>query len=63
LTGNAHMLLTVHDELLFEVDMDAITKTTEVVTDVMSSAALPAVALDIPLVVDSGVGHTWAEAH
>ena len=63
LTDKAHMLLTVHDELLFEVDIDAIVQTTEVVTEVMSSAALPAVALDVPLVVDSGVGKTWSEAH
>ncbi|MBQ27551.1 MAG: DNA polymerase I [Nitrospiraceae bacterium] len=63
LIDKAHMLLTVHDELLFEVDMDAITQTTEVVTEVMVSAALPAVALDVPLVVDSGVGDTWDKAH
>ena len=63
LTDKANMLLTVHDELLFEVEMDAIAQTTEVVSEVMSSAALPAIALDVPLVVDSGVGSTWAEAH
>jgi DNA polymerase-1 len=63
LIDKAHMLLTVHDELLFEVDTEAVTQTTEVITEVMSSAALPAVALDVPLVVDSGVGKTWSEAH
>ncbi len=63
LTDKAHMLLTVHDELLFEVDINVITQTTEVITEIMSSAAFPAVALDVPLVVDSGVGKTWAEAH
>ncbi len=63
LTDKAHMLLTVHDELLFEVDINVITQTTEVITEIMSSAAFPAVALDVPLVVDSGVGKTWSEAH
>ena len=63
LTGKAHMLLTVHDELLFEVEQNAIAQATEVVANVMSAAALPAVSLDVPLVVTSGVGRTWAEAH
>ncbi len=63
LLDKAHMLLTVHDELLFEVDIDAIAQTTKVVTEVMVSAASPAVVLDVPLLVDSGVGSTWAEAH
>ncbi len=63
LDGKAHMLLTVHDELLFEVETDFVEKTISIVTEVMSSAALPSIALDIPLVVDTGVGKTWAEAH
>ena len=63
LTDKARMLLTVHDELLFEVENDAIAQTTEVVTEVMSSAALPSVSLDVPLVVDSGIGETWSAAH
>ena len=29
----------------------------------MEGAALPAVALDVPLVVDAGSGSTWAAAH
>ena len=29
----------------------------------MEGAALPAVALDVPLVVDAGQGASWAEAH
>ena len=30
---------------------------------VMAEAALPAIALDVPLVVDAGQGASWAEAH
>jgi DNA polymerase-1 len=30
---------------------------------VMEAAASPAVALDVPLVVDAGAGATWAAAH
>jgi DNA polymerase-1 len=59
----AVMLLQVHDELIFEVDADAVDKTIETVRGVMESAAHPAVHLDVPLVVDAGQGANWAEAH
>jgi DNA polymerase-1 len=29
----------------------------------METAAVPAVKIDVPLVVDAGEGRTWAEAH
>ncbi|MFQ5623758.1 MAG: DNA polymerase I [Paracoccaceae bacterium] len=57
------MLLQVHDELLFEVPRDAADDTAEAVREVMERACLPAVHLDIPLVVDAGRGANWAEAH
>jgi DNA polymerase-1 len=59
----ARMLLQVHDELLFEVAEEAVEETVARVQAVMSAAALPAVALDVPLVVDAGSGETWAAAH
>ena len=59
----ARMLLQVHDELLFEVAEAAVKETVARVRAVMERAALPAVALDVPLVVDAGVGETWAAAH
>ena len=33
------------------------------VREVMEQAHLPAVALDVPLVVDGGTGANWAQAH
>ena len=33
------------------------------VREVMEGAAAPVVTLDVPLVVDAGVGDSWAEAH
>jgi DNA polymerase-1 len=30
---------------------------------VMENASLPALELDVPLVVDAGVADNWAEAH
>ena len=53
------MLLQVHDELLFEVPHDEVEQTKSLVRSVMESAAV----LDVPLVVDIGVGRNWAEAH
>ena len=59
----AKMLLQVHDELVFEVAEDAVEAVTERVRAVMEAAAEPVLRLDVPLVVDAGVGDTWAEAH
>ena len=59
----ARMLLQVHDELLFEVDEGAVDATVAAVRGVMEGAALPAVALEVPLVVDAGTGQNWAQAH
>ncbi len=53
------MLLTVHDELVFEVAPDEEERLRALVKDRMENA-LP---LDVPLVVDIGVGQTWNEAH
>ncbi|SIO52896.1 DNA polymerase I [Rhodovulum sp. ES.010] len=59
----AKMLLQVHDELIFEVETSAADEVADAVREVMEGAALPAVKLDVPLVVDAGQGANWAEAH
>ncbi|MGR3514225.1 MAG: DNA polymerase I [Paracoccaceae bacterium] len=59
----AKMLLQVHDELLFEVEENAVDALVNIAREVMEGAALPAVALDVPLIVDAGQGDNWAEAH
>lgn len=56
---DARMLLQVHDELVFEVKERDLKLLAEGVRFRMSSAA----ALDVPLVVDIGVGVNWDEAH
>ena len=53
------MLLQVHDELIFDVPEAEVEKTQAVVKQVMEGAA----HLDVPLVVDTGVGDNWDEAH
>jgi len=55
----AKMLLQVHDELIFDVPEKELEKTTSLVKSVMESVA----HLDVPLVVDTGYGKNWDEAH
>ncbi len=53
----AKMLLQVHDELLFEVEPDALQVTTKLIKDTMENC----VKLKIPLLVDIGIGDNWME--
>jgi len=59
----AKMLLQVHDELLFEVEDAAVDDLIETARAVMENAAAPVVHLDVPLIVDTGKGANWSEAH
>ena len=59
----AKMLLQVHDELLFEVENAAVDQLKMVAKEIMEKASLPTIKLDVPLIVDAGVGKNWAEAH
>lgn len=56
---SARMLLQVHDELVFEVPDGEIDATRALVKQVMEAAA----SLDVPLVVETGIGPSWDEAH
>ncbi|MFT0859658.1 DNA polymerase I [Ancylobacter sp. G4_0304] len=60
---SARMLLQVHDELIFEVPDEEIDATLPVVRLVMEQAAMPAVALKVPLKVDARAAQNWDEAH
>ena len=55
---DARMILTVHDELLFEVPEDRAEEVAQVVRDQMQAAA----PLDVPLTVDVGIGENWKDA-
>jgi DNA polymerase-1 len=54
----ARMILTVHDELLFEAPADESDEVAAFVRETMSSA----VKLRVPLDVDVGIGDNWKEA-
>ena len=56
---DAHMLMQVHDELVFEVRVDAVEAIREGVRIRMQGAA----ELSVPLLVDIGAGANWNEAH
>jgi len=56
---NATMILQVHDELVFEVLPGDVKDLTELVRAHMVGA----IRLEVPLVVDVGVGETWRAAH
>jgi DNA polymerase I len=56
---SARMLLQVHDELVFEVPENESAETAALVKEVMENAA----HLDVPLIVDTGLGANWGEAH
>src|SRR5574337_2201039 len=56
---DAHMLMQVHDELVFEVRADAVDHVAKGVRERMQDAA----ELAVPLLVEVGAGANWNEAH
>ncbi len=56
---DALMIMQVHDELVFEVKESQVDDLVKEVTQRMEAAA----KLDVPLIVDAGIGNNWEEAH
>jgi DNA polymerase-1 len=56
--GRTRMILTVHDELLFEAPKETAEESAAAVRDIMQKA----VPLRVPLTVDVGIGENWKEA-
>ena len=55
----AKMLLQVHDELVFDVPKSEVDSLSTMIKEEMENAF----KLEVPLVVDIGVGNNWLEAH
>ncbi len=53
------LLLQVHDELVFEVPRSEV----EAVTPIIVEAMVSALKLDVPIVVETGTGENWLQAH
>ena len=56
---NSKMILQVHDELVFDVPKYEIDEIKILIKEEMENAF----KLDVPLVVDIGIGSNWLEAH
>ena len=54
-----HMIMQVHDELVFEVADDIVEQASDIIINSMVGAA----ELAVPLIVDVGIGTNWDEAH
>ena len=55
----SRMILQVHDELVFDVHKDEVEQVKENAVHLMTNA----IQLEVPMVVDVGVGKNWLEAH
>ncbi|WP_421751826.1 DNA polymerase I [Croceimicrobium sp.] len=53
------MLLQVHDELVFDAPKEELETVTPIITDLMQNA----IETKVPLLVESGFGANWLEAH
>jgi DNA polymerase-1 len=60
---NARMLLQVHDELVFEVPEAEAGASCALIARIMEQAALPAIELSVPLVVEAHAAANWDAAH
>ena len=56
---DAKMIMQVHDELVFEVAEDQLENCSNTIRKLMCSA----IELNVPLLVDIGIGNNWDEAH
>ncbi|MGG6178054.1 DNA polymerase I [Pantoea allii] len=53
------MIMQVHDELVFEIKADAVDEASKQIRTLMEGS----MALDVPLLVEIGVGDNWEQAH
>ena len=57
--SDVSMMMQVHDELVFEIKEEKVDEYVKKINHLMESC----VSLDVPLVVEAGVGDNWDEAH
>ena len=58
-SDDVKMIMQVHDELVFEIHKDTVESASEKIRQLMESS----MSLDVPLLVEVGVGDNWDQAH
>jgi DNA polymerase-1 len=53
------LLLSIHDELLFEIEDERVNEAREIIKECMETV----IKLNVPLEVSIGIGVNWDEAH
>lgn len=61
LTDKVFLILTVHDELVFEVEESVVDKVVPKIKDIMEHIVRPEDWNGLPLIVNSSVGKNWGE--
>ena len=56
---DTRMVLSVHDDLVFDVPEAEIQKASTIIKEEMENV----IVLEVPLVVEIGLGDNWLEAH
>ena len=59
ISNNTKMIMQVHDELVLEVPEKDVDKVSNAIAEIMTNVA----ELSVPLLVESGSGKSWAQAH
>jgi len=57
---NAHLILTVHDELICIVEESEAEKVAKIMKECMERAGI---GLKVPITVEGGIGDNWEEVH
>jgi DNA polymerase-1 len=63
LPASVKMLLQVHDELIIEAPDSEVAAASKIIMAVMQKAALPAVEVSVPLLVEARAAANWDAAH
>lgn len=56
---DVHMLIQVHDQILFEIPIGTRNQVLPIIVDLMEQAMPKRVPMDVPLPVDVSVGPSW----
>lgn len=60
-TDKVHLVLQIHDELVFEVEEKLVDKTVKEFKEIMESVLDPSVSHGVPIVAEANVGDNWGE--